>query len=176
MIFRPVHTVLYNYSVNCLSYTVQITFFLKLSRSDKAVISACCHDHWWWEEMTLFVEYPVVVSVWIYKPGRANLQPVSFSHPGYRNPTDLLFYLIHSDFHREEEMLRSRIRRSHLAWLQNFTLVLLLCLFVFLEKQGFHPASGPGALISVHSSLHINVESVGSSTRFWYLMRSGFFL
>ncbi len=57
------------------------------------------------DSLVAFVKHPVVVSAWIYKRGLPNLLPVSFSHLLNGKPTDLLFYLSHSDFHVEEEAI-----------------------------------------------------------------------
>lgn len=79
---------------------------------------------WLW--MPLW-KYPVVVSAWIYKPGWPNLQPV------YGKPVDLLFYLIHSDFHREEEAVWSQYLLDVLIWPDSTKLFssswLALCVF-----------------------------------------------
>jgi len=56
--------------------------------------------------LATFVKYPVVVFVWIYK----TLQHYMWCHSAIQfmgKPTDLLFYLIPSDFHQEKEMVWS---------------------------------------------------------------------
>lgn len=97
--------------------SIQSAFLNKIKWCRSALWSwteaVCCGDHWWWWEMTLCMplwKYPVVVTAWIYKPGWPNLQPV------YGKPVDLLFYLIHSDFHQEEEAVWLQYLLDVLIW------------------------------------------------------------